>query len=549
MLDSLSQLSLHRVSFGALPAFSRLFQAYCTDYDALADFYAGDFRDPEARAEAADRAAARERDREALVEVLLDQNARWGLGEETRANIEALRDPGTVAVVTGQQVGLLTGPLYTLYKTITAVQLAAQLHRETGRRVVPVFWLEGEDHDLEEVAGASIFKQNDLVELRYTGHTLPEDGNLGSVGRLAFTEQVADLVANLEELLPPTDFRDGLMEQVRAAYRPGTTFIDAFARLMHAWFAEQGLVFIAPDDARLKALAAPLFRRELEDHASLQARLEAASATLAEHFHAQVHPRATNLFVLEGGGRFALDAEDGRFRIRGTDRVLSLEEALGLLEADPSSFSPNVVLRPLMQDLLLPTAAYVAGPGEVAYFAQFKPAYAWAGLPMPVIYPRASVSLVESKVKKVLDRFDLSVPDLATEPDKLFRRLVLDQMEFDVEAVFKDAARHLHQAVNELKPTLESVDRTLVKTAEATRVALMKEMERLKGRVIRAEKSNHDAVRGHLEKAQDNLYPAGGLQERTLSTLYFLNKYSPFLVRDLLHTLSTDTVEHQVVYL
>ncbi|WP_456428386.1 bacillithiol biosynthesis cysteine-adding enzyme BshC [Rhodocaloribacter sp.] len=541
--------TVRRVPLTAMRAFPALFEQYCADYDALAEYYAGDFRSAGARAEAAARAAAHPRDRDALVEVLLDQNARWGLDEATRANIEALRDPEAVAVVTGQQVGLLTGPLYTPYKTITAIQLARRLREETGRPVVPVFWLEGEDHDFDEVAGVRLLHRNEPVEVRYAGHTPPEGGNLGPVGRLVLTERITDVLDAVEERLAPSDFKAGLMAKVRDAYHPGTTLLDAFARLMRAFFPDEGLVFLSPDDRRLKRLTAPLFRREIEDYGTALERFEAVSARLAERFHAQVHVRPTNLFLLEAGRRYAVDAEGDRFRLRGTAHLLTKDALLDRLRRHPECFSANVVLRPLMQDTLLPTAAYVAGPGEVSYFAQFKPMYAWAGLPMPVIYPRASVTLVEPKVKKVLDRHPVDVPDFGEEHDRLFRRVVLDEMEVDIEAAFRASARHLHEAVNTFKPVVEQVDRSLGKAAEAARVALMKEFTRLKERAVKAEKRHHDTLRAQLDKAQANLFPDGKLQERVVSPLYFLNKYSLDLLENLLVTLSLDTTEHQIVEL
>ncbi len=546
-LEPPTETAVRQVPFDAFRSFSDLFATYCSDYDALARYYAGDFRSPDARAAAADRVADHARVRDAVADVLLEQNARWGLDDKTRAGIEALRDPRGVAVVTGQQVGLFTGSLYTPYKTLTALQLARQMAEETGRPVVPVFWLEGGDHDFEEIAGVKLLRQNEPVEFRYTGHALPEEGNLGPVGRLVLTEQIEAVLDEIGATLPPTDFKDELMVRLREAYRPGTTLLDAFARLARCLFPDAGLVFIDPDDARLRRLAAPLFRREIEDHAGIAARLQAVSDELAQQYHAQVRVNPTNLFIIEDDGRFALDAEGDGFRLRGKDKAFSREELLALLEQAPERFSPNVVLRPLVQDTLLPTAAYIAGPSEVAYFAQYGPAYEWAALPMPVIYPRASVSLVEPKVQKVLDKYELVVPDLEEDPDRLFRRLVLAEMEVDVEAVFKEAARPLHQAINDLKPVIEQVDRSLVKTAEATRAALVKEMERLKERVVKAEKRRHDEIHAQLEKAQVNLFPGGILQERALSILYYLNKYGPDLPAALLDRLSLDTTAHQVV--
>lgn len=550
--------TVRSVPLAALRTFPELFVRYCTDYDTVADFYAGDFRRPAARRAAAERAAAHPRDRDGLADVLLEQNEWWGLPEAARANIEALRDPEAVAVVTGQQVGLLTGPLYTIYKTITVLQLADALAEETGRPVVPIFWIEGEDHDFGEIARTHVLQHNALVSMAYDPLSVSGDGNPGAVGRLALTDRIEPVLDALDEALPPSDFKAPLLEHVRAAYRPGTALEDAFAKLVRTLFLTSGLVFINPDDARLKRQAAPLFRREIEDYATAHARIEAASDALREDYHVQVRARPTNLFLLGEQGRVPIDADGDGFVLRprksadrspDTHRTFTAEALLDRLGRAPEQFSPNVVLRPLMQDALLPTAAYVAGPSEVSYFAQYKGVYAWAGIPMPIIYPRASVTLAESKVTKVLDKYDLDIVDVAGDVEPLFQRLVVEAMEVDVDAMFEEAMRTLHEAINTLKPAVEQVDRTLARSAEATRAALVKEMEELRHRVVRAEKRNQDEVHAQLEKARANLFPQGVMQERIVSVLYFLNKYSPDLLDELREALALDTTAHQVVEL
>jgi bacillithiol biosynthesis cysteine-adding enzyme BshC len=548
MSPTATRPAVRRCSPADLGAFPDLFVDYCTDYDAVAPFYPGDWRDPAARRGAAERAAARPVDRDAVADVLADQNAAWGSGNATQQNVDALRDPETVAIVTGQQVGLFTGPLYTIYKTITTLQLAEQWADQTGRTVVPVFWVEGEDHDFDEIASAHVLRRNEVVPLDYAPG-VPD--NPGAVGRRPLTDAITAVLARLDNALPDSDFKPDVMERVRAAYRPGTPIEDAFAQLMRSLFAGEGLVFMNPDDARLKELTRPLFRREIEDPETPAAHIDATSEALRDRgYHAQVHARPTNLFWLADDARHPIDlGDDGQFVLRNTDRSFSRNELLDRLDAEPERFSPNVVLRPLMQDLLLPTAAYVAGPGEVSYFAQYGDVYDWAGLAQPLIHPRASVSLVEGKVQKVLDKYDLGVCDFRADLDALFQDVVVDTMDVDVDAVFQDATTEMHKALNALKPEVEAVDGSLGAAAEATRAALVEEMNDLKQKVVRAEKRQQDEVRAQLEKAHANLRPQGALQERTINVLYYLNKYSLDLLDDLRHTLRPDTAEHQVVEL
>ncbi|HET6568230.1 MAG TPA: bacillithiol biosynthesis cysteine-adding enzyme BshC, partial [Rhodothermales bacterium] len=449
-----------RIPFDRLGSFPALFEQYCTNHLAVSDFFAGDFRNRQDRIAAAERAAGFDRDREALVQVLLEQNARWGMPDCTRRNVEALRDPQSVAVVTGQQVGILGGPLYTILKTVTALQLAGSLAEETGRTVVPVFWLEGEDHDFDEVSSVSILKGNDVLPLQYAPGNLPQGGNAGPVGRLPLTDAIADLLDGLDQALQPSDFKEQLLENVRAAYRPGTTLLDAFATLMSAFFPDAGLVLIDPADAQLKRIAAPLFRREIEQYRETAERLRTTSERLSERYHAQVSARPTNLFLTDESGRHSVDADGDRFQVRGTETVFDRNGLLQLLDRHPEQFSPNVVLRPLVQDLLLPTALYVGGPAEVSYFAQFRTMYEWAGIPMPLIYPRASVTLIESKIQKVLDRYGLSVADFDQDFEQLFQQVVVGQMDVDVDALFGTATGALHDTMNGLKQSVQVVDKT-----------------------------------------------------------------------------------------
>ena len=539
------QASVERISFTDLHGFSSLFRDYCTNYEALSDYFAGDWSRSEARASAVERAAAFDRDRDTLANALLRQHAAWGDGEAARAGIEALREPDTAAVVTGQQVGLFTGPIYTILKALSAIQLADRLAEETGRRIVPVFWLGGEDHDVDEISRVVALRKNLPVELRLQAD---EAGSPGPAGRIRPGNGImGGITDRLEELLPDTDFKGDVLHMVREAYGAGATLSEGFARMLRALFP--GLVIVNPDDASLKRLAAPLFAREIEEAETAAALVRRVSDELGRTYHEQVFVRPANLFLLNEEGRIPLDLDGEDFVARGTGQRMTRAEALDLLRRSPESFSPNVVLRPLMQDLLLPTALYVGGPGEIAYFAQCHPLYEWAGLPMPLIYPRAGATFLEPHVAKVLDTYGLVVGDLAGDADRLFHRVVVDSMQGNLDEAFDEAARRLGEAVDHVRAPLREVDGTLAKAADAAQKALTGELARLQAKGVRAEKKKQDMVRARLEKAQGNLYPNGVLQERELSVLHFLNKYGMGFM-DMLHeTLDTDTAEHQVVRL
>lgn len=535
-----------RTPFSSFNSFSRLFRDYTGSFDSLAEFYAWDYRSDDDVRAAADEAATLERDRSALAAALRGQARRFGLAEASDELISRLEDPEAVAVVTGQQLGLFGGPLYTLYKTLTAVRLAEHLSELTGRPTVPVFWLEGEDHDFAEVASTALLDRDDPVRIRY--NRPGADDIRSAVGRLELEESITDAVDHAREVLPDSDFAPGLIDLLQSAYRPGRGMLDAFVEVVSTWIGPGRVLFLSPDDTNIKRLARRVFIREIEDHKESARRLTDVSRRLEKDYHAQVASTHLNLF-LHADQRRAVERDGDGFRLHGSDRTLTRDELLALVDDDPDALSPNVVLRPLMQDAVLPTAAYVAGPGEVAYFAQFKPLYDWAEIPMPVIYPRASVTLMERRIGRILEEHELTVSDFDDQVERLFRRVVVDEMEVDLEAEFKEKSASLHQSINGIKPIIEDVDRTLIRTAEATRALFMKEWNKLKDKVVRAEKDRHDIVREQLERASASLYPFGTLQERVLSPLFFMSKYGPDLAERILEQIDLDTREHQVLEL
>lgn len=535
---------MSRLSFSSLASFSRLFRDYTESPADLAPFFNGDYRDPAALAASCAGAARTHQDRTALIEAMRRQADALGVADASGHLIGKLADPASSAVVTGQQLGLLGGPLYTAYKALSTIQLAEKLEQETGAPVVPVFWLEGEDHDFEEIASAGFLDGDDAMSVSYAPADDSEAGT--AVGRMTVSESIGAVLEELERILPPTDFRDGLMDVIRSAYAPGTSMIKAFVAMMEYILGPGRIAYVSPDDEGLKAVVAPLFRKELEDFATSSDRLKEASGRLEGTWHAQVQTAPTNLFLHGDGRRTAIDAVDGGFRTRDGEE-LSLEQALARLDDDPGSFSPNVVMRPLMQDWLLPTAVYVAGPGEVAYFAQFKGLYDWAGLHMPIIYPRASLTLMERRIGKILEKNGLEMPAFEQQVDKLFREMVLENMETDLDEAFKEASTGIHQAINQIKPVIEGVDRSLVKSAEATRAAFMKEWNQLKGKLLKSEKQQHDVLRGQLERASSALFPMGIPQERFFSPVYFLNKYGPDFFSGMTERMDLDTSEHQIL--
>lgn len=481
-------------------------------------------------------------------------------------NLGLLGSTDTLAVVTGQQLGILGGPLYSFYKAFAAIQLAKRLtEQHAPLNFVPVFWLEGEDHDFDEIAGINVLSaESQLTSVRYqpTAIVRGEEKNWKKqVGPLVLEE--APLAAMFEELraaLPTTDFTTDVIALARECYAPGRTLQDAFALLMAKYFAEDGLLFFDAGTPEMKALGAPLFRREIETSPQMSERVVLQSVELEEEYHAQVKPRAINLFYITDDGdrlpivereRVAGDMSRSFF-LKGSRKTFSLAELLASLESEPSRFSPNVLLRPVYQDWLLPTVSYVAGPGEVSYFAQFRAAYDWAGIPMPLIRPRTSATLIEERFERVFTKFKIT-PEETLEGGRGRSTSLFDQMiASDLAPAFSKSIETIDSALEALREPVTRAEPTLDGALTSLKGKLLTTLRDFEGKTLAADRKRHTTTKAQLDKLLAAMLPGDELQERKLNMFYFLSKYGPSfpnLLKRALSELALDFREHHIIHI
>jgi len=531
-------MSQNSIPYSGIKGISRLFSTYTSDFDQLADYYAGDWRKEQSFQSVAKKLTDNPVNRQVLVDVLEQQNAKWN----NSGLVSRLRDPDSLAVVTGQQLGIFGGPLYTLYKAFTAIQLSEHLSRMLSRLVIPVFWLEGGDHDLDEVRHVNLLGR----KFWYEGHQPPPSGNLGSVGSLVFNEHLDRVKSEIREFLPQTEFAHSILENYYSAYRQGETFLDAFAHSLRAHLGTGSMVFINPEDPRLKQLVGPLFQRELNDYKTTYSAVKETTQALKKDFHAQVHVSPGNLFLVRNSIRQALHPQVDGYNPKYSDERMIPFDSVHTIS--PHQLSPNVIMRPLVQDSLLPTVAYVAGPSEVAYFAQIHRLYSWAKRPMPVIFPRASVTLIEPRVQKIMNSNHLSVSELADEVPTLMRQIILDGSALS--EAFRKAEVSLRECSDAIQPVVVEIDQTLRSTVEATHRYWMKELSKLQLRAERAERRHHQQLQSQIELCKQLIYPNGNLQERELPVLYYLAKYGDSILDQIRTNLHIDAVgQHQLIAL
>ncbi len=544
---------MESIAYRLLPpaagGFSDLFLDYIDAFQRVRPMFARGYREIDEFAEVIRLRGSDAADRSALLEVLREQNTAFGSPARTFEHIALLAKPTTFAVVTGQQVGLFGGPMYTVLKTVTAVKLALQLKAQFPEYdFVPVFWLEGEDHDFAEVNTTAVLDADQRVaRVEYLpGGSLPER-NPGPVGELVFDSSLSTAFGRLEADLVPSEFKESLLATLRGCYREGQTFLKAFAAWMNILFEDHGLVFLSPNDPRLKRQLSPLFTKEIEEFPATSQLVISRSAELEQLYHAQVKPKSLNLFLFHKGGRYLIEPRETDFSLRGTRHFLSRDELLHIARETPEQLSPNVVLRPITQDLLLPTVAYVAGPSEVAYHAQLAPVYQHFGVVAPVVYPRASASFVEDRLRRAMEKYDLQLADFFDDHARLIARVVGQISEVNVDSMFGLAAQRMQEALNELRFGIREVDPTLLAVLETVRSKTEGNLSGLKDKAHAAQAKRNEVAVRQLERAVNGLLPDGSLQERTLSIVTFMNKYGPELVRWLMSELDIASFEHQIL--
>jgi bacillithiol biosynthesis cysteine-adding enzyme BshC len=544
-------LSVERLPFERVPGQSRIFLEYLKDPTRLRRFYPEAVRFHYELAERRTRVLDNYKtDRAALCDALAEMNAAWGAGRETLENVRRLRSNESVAVVTGQQVGLFTGPLYTLYKALSAVKLAACLTAR-GTDAVPVFWMASEDHDWEEVREAQLLACDGRLASVSIPDALHREGE--QVGEVALDETVEDAAKRLFDLLPSSEFLPDVERLVRDSYHAGRTLAEGFARMLSALTSKYGLVLLDPTDARIKRLAAPLYSEAARRGAEIAAATDARSRELeAEGYHAQVHTStdAFPLFLIDDGARRALTRTgDGKYRAKGTEHEWTAEELAALAYVEPERFSPNVTLRAVVQDYLLPTVAYFGGAAEVAYFAQTAESYRVLGRPATPILHRASLTVVERRTARTLARYGLKLEDFFEWLDAVIARVVEQHLGRDVAGAFDETDAKVDSALDSLDAALRDFDPTLAEALKGGRRKVRHQLDGLRARFHRAQIQRDRAALRQLERAATALYPERALQERHVNVTSLLARHGLYAVEWIHDAIDLSTNDHHVVYL
>jgi len=537
------------INFSDIPGHQNLFLDYLYEFENVADFFANDFRNRENYLKIFRSISESRQDFASRIpDIISNQYANLNPSGKTAQNIKKLADKKTLAIVTGQQLGILGGPLYTFYKIITAIKLSQFLsERYDDYNFVPVFWLEGDDHDFNEVRTIKIIDDNNsLVTVGYK-EEIEEDDLKQSVGLIKLDNSINDFFTALEKELKETEFKSSLLQQLKNCFQEGRTFKAAFRDLIFNYFDNYGLVIFDPQTDEVKQLLKPIFKKEITDFRIHTEQLVHVSATLEELYHAQVKVKPVNLFLRVDEGRHSIEPVENEFRLRRKRKSYTQEQLLEVLENEPDKFSPNVLLRPICQDYLLPTAFYIAGPSEIAYFAQLKPLYELYNIVEPIIYPRSSLTILENSIAGSLDKFSIGINDVFVDVENVKKRIINSVEQSSVDEMFSDISNQLENSFDQLKEKLFDLDKTIADSSNRYRDKILGTIAELKSKAEKAQQKKYEVTLRQIDRAAVHLFPNSNLQEREINFVYFVNKYGDEFLKRVFDELQINKFEHQVI--
>lgn len=538
-----------QIKFSDLPGQLNLFLDFLYEYENVKEFYPLNVRNLDSLDSKFNGIINNYAiDREILRDIITEQYKITDSSAVTKSNIKLLSEANTVTVTTGQQLGIFTGPLYTIYKAVTTIKLAEYLKLKYDEfNFVPVFWMAGNDHDFDEVKYINLIDLNNKVKKIEYNDGLEPDTNRGEVGNLIFTDDIYRVVSEIADNLRKTEYTDKVIDFISMHYKPGESFSSSFRNMMFHFFDEYGLILLDPTDQRIKEVLKPVFLKEISDYKDHTDTLVSLSAELEETYHAQVKVKPINLFMHYEKGRYLIEPIENKYRLKGKRKKFTADELLEQITNSPELFSPNVLLRPVCQDYLLPNSFYVGGPSEICYYAQLKPLYEFFGMTPPMVYPRSSATLLESNPLKILAKFQMKLKELIINSKDISAKIINKLDSGSADTAFLNAFENIEKVFDELENSVSEVDPTLIEAVRKTKAKSKQQIDALKSKVEKAQLRRYEDSLRQIERAMNLIYPNNNLQERELNIIYFLNKYGMDFVKRIYSQLSINKFAHQII--
>ena len=484
-----------------------------------------------------------------FLKILADQNSEI----DNKKYLKLLDQKNTVALVTGQQLGLFVSPLYTVYKILTTIIFTQKLSAEIKNyNFVPVFWLEGEDHDFAEINHAHYFDRNsNLTEVIHEEYNA-ETGL--SISKRSISEQISAIIDTLQTEIIDTEFSETLFDQLRNIWKAGRRWNLAFADQIRLLLEDTGLLIFNPSDEKVKRSSQPFFRYLIENNSKIVNAFSEQSSNLQNSgFDNQVFVDTDKSYIFlsyEGGPRIALQKKGTeQFILKDSEMPLEKRDLLNILEKNPEWFSSTVLTRPIWQSWMLPVLSYIAGPGEIAYWAQLKKGFESFNVQMPHVMPRLSFTMLEPKIQRLMKKYSIDINDITNDLNNFIREQIQRTQNPELENEFRQIKDQLSASSKKIQIQIETIDPTLKSVIQKTFDNADNTIEKLQNRILRRVEEKESLAVQHFTEIHQNIYPNRIPQERIISSIYFLNKYGPSWLNHIIDKIDIDNNKHQFIEL
>lgn len=541
-------LKQEKISFSKIPNQSKLFLDYQYEPQTLSKFY------PTINSELSsiyqNVLANYKTDRNKLCDILLNENKKYGVGEKSLQNIKKLRENDCVAVLTGQQSGLFSGPLYTIYKALSAVKLADKLNNQ-GVNAVPVFWIASEDHDFAEISKTFYIDNNSRLS---SVKNIPDKQNDGApISFIEIEDNIKDSIIDWINNQETTEFSDKLESLLVSTYKTGENFSSAFGKLLVKLLNEFGLIYVSPMNRDLRKLCIPIYESAINNYEAITKQLlERNNELKAAGYHSQVLVEEDFFpffYIDKNNIRNSLryDKESGKIRTQDSKYEFSVENFADVAVKAPESLSPNALLRPVIQDYLFPTICYFGGGAEIAYFGQNSVIYELLNRPVTQIRHRSSFTIIQGRHRRTLNKYALNFIDLFEGKEKIMAEIIENYLNRETSNVFTETEKSINTELNNLDQHLAKAEPTLSDNLANRRQKILWHLETLRKKFHKAEILKHQIVQRRINSLFADILPDNVLQERYLNTLYFINIYGENFIDWIYYSIDSEEKDHQIL--
>ncbi|MGD6850314.1 bacillithiol biosynthesis cysteine-adding enzyme BshC [Rossellomorea aquimaris] len=532
-----------------IPAINKFASQYLKQEEPVTSFFHYNVNSSSVYSDRMKDLASRQFEREGLAECISSYMKSLPSSEKVEESLGKLRNDA-VTVIAGQQAGLMTGPLYTIHKIISVIQLARQQEAELKHPVVPVFWIAGEDHDYQEVNHLYVEKRSKLEKVGYPERVVEKKMTSHIMyNKTVMKKWLHDILVMLGE----TEHTNQLSSALTKMIEEEEDIVRFFAHIVMSLFKDFGLLVIDSAYPLLRKLESRHFHHLIENSQSITDKVLEQQEEIRNNGYGtqlDISPIAANLFIQLQDERALLEREGNKFFEKNSGKAYSSLELLSILDESPESFSNNVVTRPMMQEWLFPTLAFVAGPGEIAYWGELKKAFEYVDLKMPPVVPRLNITIVEREIEKRIQDLQLTLHGVITEGVSTSRNAFWKSLERpDLEFEMKEIQEELQRKYEKIREKAVSIDQGLHPIIDKNLEFHLSQFDYLRNKVDKALKDKNSLTFNHFMKVENSIRPNEGPQERTWNVLYFLNKYGPDFVKDLTLLEFTFDGTHKVVYI